>query len=294
MKTTNLSKGIIGIAMTIIMITGCSSTQQVYKGNPQDGLYISYCLNEGDNLKYKYIFKNSQVMEAMGQTMETTITTQALYTLIGQNIENTDEFTGKIVVNDLSMDIVGPQGNSNPDLSKLIGKPFTLSSTPWGVEKMIDTDSLSIDLGPMNGGQQNISDILHNILPNLPEEAITLGQNWTKLDTTVIEKQGMNITTIIEKLYKFDGFETINNQSCVKITSAGTGTIDGSGKQGDMDITVEGDLESELCFYIDFAKGHLVKSDINTITETTLIMTGSQNLIMPMTVETNASICLIK
>lgn len=277
---------------TLALISGCSSSKAIW-GSLEKGLNLNYRFLDGEPLTYKMESKNLQVMSQMGRTMEINIGTDLEYTVTSKGKKD-DNFSLDIAVDTLSMDLKGPgMPSSTPDFSGIIGKSFTLILSKYGDEiDMIGADSLVISSGM--GQKSTIENQVHGIFTTLPEVPVTVGYAWTDTTTRDTKQSGMDITIKSVNNKKIEGVETVMGMECVKISVKSTGILDGTGKTQGVNMTLEGDVETDMTFYFAYKTGTLVKVQTEAFTEGTIAITGAANMTMPMSGETENTIVLVK
>ena len=171
------------IIVLSLMTVGCAIKMAEF-GDLQTGLILKYSLPQDQTLTYKVDSDTIQSMEAMGQSMETTINGDTSYSIKGTGIDDQNNLMAQIIINHINIAINSPMGNVNPDTSGLNGKSFSATYSPKGKELNVTgiEDLPKISLG--QGGEQSAKDLFSNLLPELPNAPVKTGDSWT----TPIEK----------------------------------------------------------------------------------------------------------
>jgi hypothetical protein len=184
-------------------------------------------------------------------------------------------------------------GEVTPDVSNVKGKSFKLTFSPHGKElDFAGAENIKINFG-FGEGEQSIKNNFRDILTNLPQNPIKMGDTWTIKEEETIPQNNMEIKTIIEATNNLIGYETVNGYECLKIQTKSKGTVEGSGVQMGSEFDMEGDLEGESTWYFAYKKGVLVKSTTDLFLESTISVTSPQAMTIPMTQETKVEIKLL-
>ena len=293
MKQAKLSM-LIGALAILALLAGCGAGNKMVTGTPETGLNLMYVLNPGETLQYRNAVQANTSMEMMGQTMDIKSQNLSRYTLTGQTMDRATGITAQIVVDSLTMSVESMQGNQSPDLTPLTGKPFVLQLTPQGEETFSGADSLKISLGQAGGGEQDVTTLLRNMFPDLPKQAIKIGDTWTTSDTLVTPQMGAEVTVISNGTHKFEGIEVVDGEPCVKIVSTIEGTLDGAGEQMGAAVTIEGDLSGESTVRFAYQKGQLVDMIYKSVMEGSAAVSGAANMTIPMSVESVSRVTRVK
>lgn len=277
----------------LALLAGCGSSAKLFTGTPETGLTMMYAMEKGETLSYRNETKTINSMEMMGQPMEVNASNLTTYTLTGQSMDRDSGLVAEIIVDTLSMKVQSPQGNQEPDLSALTGKPFTLALSPQGKETFKGVDSLKINMGPMSGGEQSITNMLRNIFQDLPQGAVKIGDSWETDNTMTTPQMGAEVNVHTLGKHTFEKIEMMGGEPCVKIVSVSEATLDGEGEQMGASMTIEGDMTIEAIWYFAYQKGRLIKMNSKSFMEGTVAVSGAANMTIPMTVENSTQITLV-
>ena len=253
-----------GIIFLLLITIGCAAKKQAW-GDLQSGLILKYRFPQGKTLTYKSSSDAAQNVEAMGQSIKTTIKSDGNYSIKGTGVDDQNNLMVQVTINDINISINSPQGNINPDTSGLKGKSFNATHSPNG--KQLKTagieDLPKIVLAP--GTERDIKDSFEGILPRLPDTAIKAGESWTTPIDKNIKQGQIAITLKGEGTSLLEGFETIQGMECVRIKSQSKSTIEGSGTQMGQELNLKGDVTAATTWYFAYKKGILVKltSDVS-------------------------------
>ncbi|UCF78424.1 MAG: hypothetical protein JSW03_10060, partial [Candidatus Eiseniibacteriota bacterium] len=95
-----------------------------------------------------------------------------------------------------------------------------------------------------------------------------------------------DIQLAFESTNTLEGFETVNGLQCAKVAAVVTGTLEGTGKEGEADLTFEGKVDGSDTWYFAFNEGSYVKLLSEAAVEGKVLVAGPQE----MTIPTNNSI----
>lgn len=72
-----------------------------------------------------------------------------------------------------------------------------------------------------------------------------------------------------------DGFETVDGLECVRIKSAITGTLEGTGEEQGMALNFKGEIEGTDTWYFAYKEGFYVKMASTAAMEGTIATSGA-------------------
>ena len=280
-------------ALLFCLLVGCAAKKPFW-GDPKTGLILVYRLEPGQTLRYHTSSTQNATQEMMGQSMNIQTNSTSDYTVTGNGRDAQKNILTTVTIDTIGIVTTDPQGERTVDLTPIIGKSFGLTLSSLGKEMVFSgTDSLQVEFGPMGGGTRNAQSFFRNPFPDLPENPVTIGSTWTTRDEQVEPQSGMEITITTQTTNILDGFETIDGTECLRIKSQATGTLDGTGEQMGMSMTLEGDLEASSTWYLTYKKGVFVKATSNSFMEGTVMVSGQTNMTIPITQESKAEVRLV-
>jgi len=297
MRKQYVLKATAGLLLLIlVVILGCAGGKELakpYTGEPETGLSFKYSLNPGET--YHYVTENdmTQNMEMQGRSMQNKSISTAKFTITGQELNEDNNLVFEVIMDSISSVMEGMGGSRELDLSSITEKPFKVILTPYGEEiEYIGTDSLQVDVGQMAGGTIGVERFFQRVFPDIPEKAVKIGETWTEQEVDTSKQSGMDVVNDMELEHTFKGIETVDGYECVVISSTGEGTLDGEGEQMGNNFVMEGYIEIEAVSYFAYKEGLFVKAVSNSFIEGTVAITGAMSMTLPMTIETNSSVCL--
>jgi hypothetical protein len=282
---------VILVVLLIALLAGCAA-KRAFWGDVKKGLILEYRMPQDQALKYQFTSNMIQDMEMMGQSMQTIIDLNLLFSARSEGLEENNHLL-LVTIDSAKTDVEGPQGNLSPDMSPVLGKSFHITLSPLGKElEMTGGDSITYSMGP--GGERTLTSNFQTIFPDLAGKPIKIGDTWTTNDTINIKEGGMDMRMTFVNVNTLQGLETVAGYECAKITVKSTGNLDGEGEQMGANLYFEGDIESKDTWYFAYKEGIFVKSTSEGITKSTIAVTGAQKMTIPMTMEMKFETKLVK
>lgn len=283
---------LFGVALFVLCILAGCAGQKALWGDLDTGLILKYQMPEGRALSYRVLNDFGQKMEVMGHSMEITSLESRGFTFRQTGMVEGGYRLG-VVMDSMSMKIVSPQGEINPDTDTVVGKSFEMVVSPLGEEiELIGADQIEFNAGP--DGMRNISSGFQAFFPDLPGKPAKFGDTWPTSDTITEKTATGQVNITITGTSTLAGLETINGYECVKITTPFTGTIEGSGSQQGMDLTFTGTMEGTDTSYFAYKDGIFVRMRTEGTGDTTVKGTGVQEMTIPMTRVYSMEVDLLK
>jgi hypothetical protein len=131
-------------------------------------------------------------------------------------------------------------------------------------------------------------------LPDLPGRPVKVGDTWTSTDEIPVSEQNSELLLKFENLHTFLGFETIDGMKCARIEAVVTGSLTGSGEQMGAPLTFTGTMDGTETWYFAVEEGIYVKGSTNMATSATVTVSGPQEMLIPMTMNTTMEVELVK
>ncbi len=279
------------IILAAIFLAGCAAKKSLW-GDPNTGLILQYRMSEGQALKYKISSKITQNVEVMGQSMETKINTGYVFSTRSKGLMKNNHQIG-VTIDSMHVDVTSPQGPFSPGLSSVIGKSFDMTISPLGRElDLSGAESITYNM-PQSGDRSIVSDF-KAIFPDMAGRPVVIGDTWTTRDTINIKDSSSDIHLTFESLNTLTGFETINGLECAKVTAAVKGKLGGTGSQGGADLSFSGDIEASDTWYFAYKEGIFVQATSDGSSKGTVLVSGPQEMTIPMTMKTYFETKLVK
>lgn len=282
---------LIPVFMVAAMLAGCAVKETPVYGDPQTGLILKYRMPEGQVLKYETWGETHQEADVMGQTIETDISSSNAFTVQSEGqVEN--GYRLAITIDDMSLKVQATTGELEPDMDTVIGKSFSMVFSELGKEvELIGADAIEYDLGPE--GTRNIASGFQDVFPNMADRPVKIGDTWSDESTITDKSESGDTIVYFSGTNTLVGFETVDGMECVKITSEGTGTIEGKGEQQGMELITTGEIKGTATWYFAYKEGIFVKQ-MNEGTVEGTIDVPSQGIQIAYTRESSSEIHLIK
>jgi len=284
------------LLLVLVIVLGCAGGKELarpYTGEPETGLTFKYSLHPEETYQYTSANNMTQNMEMQGRSMQNKSTSNAKFSVTGQELDENNNLIFEVVMDSLKSVMEGMGGSRELDLSPIIGKPFKVVLSPYGEElEYIGTDSLQVDVGQMAGGKIGVQRFFQRVFPNIPEQAVKIGETWTEHEIDTSKQSGMDVVNDMELEHTFKGIEIVEGYECVVISSNGEGTLDGEGEQMGNSFVMEGYIEIESVSYFAYKEGIFIKAESSSFIEGTVAITGAMSMTLPMTIETTSSVYL--
>lgn len=278
--------------LAFFILAGCAAKTANVWGDPQTGLILEYRMAENQELKYESTAEQTQNIEVMGQSIDTETSSKTVFSVKSKGLKENNHQLG-ITIDSMSLNIVSMQGEINPDMSSVMGKSFEMTLSSLGKELALSgAESIKYDLG--QGGERSIESDFQATFPDLAGKPVKIGDTWTSKDTITEKGGNVEIRINLESLNTLEGFETIDGLECVRVKAKVTGTVEGKGEEGGMDLVFEGELEGTETWYFAYKEGIFVKTTASIFVDATITASGPQDMTIPMKQEMKMEAKLIK
>ena len=287
-----ISMVVVVLALSLLM--GCASSKKAFWGDEKTGFILTYRMDKDQALKYKITSSNQMSMEMMGQAMDMSMDMEQTYSVKSNGTDDKKNLLTTLTIDDMNYKIDSPQGLNDINLDSVIGKSLDFKFSMDGkTEKFVGADKLKINLGQMSGGETDLASLMLDVMPDLPNKPIKVGDTWPSKDEKTIKNMGMDVKTISEMEHKCEAMETVNGLECLKIVSKIKSVMSGSGENMGMEMNMEGDTETVSTWYFAYKKGIIVKTVQDGFVESTVALSGQQNMTIPVTTEVKTELNLV-
>lgn len=267
-------------------------------GDAKKGIVLSYRPNPGDIFDYERIMEDTNTMERMGQSLETTSSSKYAFQIETEQVDSLIHFV--LILDTVSHSFKGPQGAQAIDFGDIKGKKIRASITLHGDQKdLVPIDSLPTPkLGdqPMEGDAKGWFSLP---LFKVPDRPMKIGDSWTdaKRDTTTqIDSTRQSTRTYIKNSktqYTVLGEETKLGLACLHLQVETQYSSQSRVKTSDSQISAEGDGETKGQAWFAYKEGILVEFSYSGFYEGTTAITGPMNLTSPNIRESKFSLRLL-
>jgi hypothetical protein len=127
----------------------------------------------------------------------------------------------------------------------------------------------------------------------LPEKELKVGDKWNDSRTDTADVGTGKMVNSMDVEYTLAGTEVQSGHQCLKITYTGKLSTSGKMNRMGMDIFTEGTGKVAGTLYFDHVKGLLVRDESTRDVESTVAVTGQQNMTFPMTTTTKTTVELL-
>jgi hypothetical protein len=258
-------------------MVGCGAKKDAFK---HDGLTLRYSMPKGKVLKYRFLEEFSQEMEVAGNSMVISADETRLLSIRPQ-MKSKDQYRVGVTIDSMTANLVSPQGTFSPDLTAMHGKTCEFAVSELGKETdVMSGEPIEYEIFP--GQTQNAASVYQAFFPDLPNRPVKEGDSWVSTDTIFEKNDKGQMTIIFNSTNKLEGFETIGGVRCAKVLADVTGTLDGLGHEGGVELVSKLTITGSETWYFDYKKGAFVKSVSSGIGEGTVVGSGAQKLNIPM------------
>ncbi|MCX8010690.1 MAG: DUF6263 family protein [Ignavibacteria bacterium] len=255
-------------------------------------LTLSLCLaQESFKLEYKYekgkVYRYHSkttvniVQEMMGREMKTQTTSDIISRYV---VENVTPEGNIVLVTSADSAVVSNKSqmmDTTMNMVNMIGKRTKITLSKFGETLNREVlDSVKIE-GRMRLGIQDRSSF-----KKFPAHEIKIGDVWnaTNIDTSKSEEMELVITSDVE--YKLAGKEEKLNHNCLRIDYTANTSYNGKMKMMGMEMYMEGDGKVKGAYFFDPNLGLIIHDESDAEIESTIAITGQQNMTIPMSQST--------
>jgi hypothetical protein len=259
----------VAVAAILVLAAGAvTAAPPASKSAAAAATVLEYKMPAGRALTYQDKTESTEVMEVMGQSMDTQSTNTSSVTFKSKGLKDKNFLLGVTIDDMVSTVASSAQGDMSPDLSSVKGKSFDMIVSPLGAEvDVAGAEAISYEFA---GTTRNLAAGFKMFFPDMPGKPVKVGDTWPSTDGTEDKMGEMTLRIDLKSVHTLEGFETIDGMECARISSAITGTVTGSGSQQGMDLTLAGTTKGKNLWYFAVKEGIYVKSTSETTTEVSI------------------------
>ncbi len=252
-------------------------TLAVTAARAQDQYTLQYRLDKGKTYRFvdtTYV-KSSQ--EMMGQEMKTTSTVTTTMRMVPSDVRADGSTVLTISPDFMKVSLKNPRMDTTIVMKEMVGKRTRLTISKLGEtlgREIVDTANFS-GLSASTGRQDMVR--LH-VMPSKP---IRIGEKWTTTKPDTFDSGGGKMVTVATGESTLLGKETRNGVPCLKVTYTGKLAISGKGTMNGMEYFVEGNGTTSGTYLLEISSGMTVVEDSQYDVESTVAITGAQNMTIP-------------
>lgn len=281
-------------AAVILILAGCAAQTQApavsAKAKAAPAVLIpEYKMPAGRVLTYQGTSEESQVLDVMGQTMDTRTTGSSTFTFKAKGMKEKDFLLG-VTIDEIVLTVGSSmQGDMSPDMSSVKGKSFDMVLSPLGSE--VDVSGAEALTYSIQGETRDLANSFKLFFPDLPGKPLKIGETWPT-SAAIEEKTGsMTIQIQLELVHTVEAFETVEGMECARIASDINGTIAGSGSQMGQDMSFAGTTKGKDIWYFAVKEGLYVKTTSESTSEVSIDVPAA-GMSIPMTMTSKGEIKL--
>jgi hypothetical protein len=196
---------------------------------------LRYALREGKEWRYHVLKKKDTSLEIpkIGMDLSRKSTLQKDYALSFISRDAQGHLKLAVSINDIRLVTQSSSGEDGVDFPDAKGRVFHLIVTDVGKEiKYAGIDDLKGKIKTQSGKTvtMGIENFFYNILLDLPEKRIHIGDVWkTGKNNTIINEDGIEQTVIYNVVCTLEALTKMNDTVCLKIKKYSSGTLTGAG-----------------------------------------------------------------
>lgn len=247
----------------------------------QESVMLKYNFKEGKSFKTTMNLTNEMVQSMMGQEMKATSSVGVISEYKISKVDAKSNATALVTILDLSATTVAMGKENVVKKSDFKKENICAEYDQTGKSisgKLIDTTEDFSKVGSFQGFVK---------LQILPAREVKVGEVWNEKQIDTVDNGPSNpmsfMTTAMDTEYTLVGKEMREGKNVYKISYKSSMELAGKGKQMNMDLFLEGTGEVTGFFYFDPAASITVYSEGNTEMNSTITVTGQQNMSIPMT-----------
>jgi hypothetical protein len=278
MKTKTLI-GLLLISAAIISLSGCAAKKAAW-GSLEKGMIMKYKYLGDRDWEYQTTYDFKQEMEVMGQEIVVEADGDQLIYMKPLEGDGPNQDIS-VTVTEMRSEMTTPRGKNSAKLDDVINKPFKITISPLGKE-LDYTEAKELQYELIEGETRSLAVDVQAFFPDLPDHMVKEGDSWESQDIIEEESGSGRIKMEFNNVNTFEKLEEKNGFECMKINVSFTGTIEGIGKQENMDLRTKGELEGSGTWYYAYKQGILISQVMNGSAETqTEITGGPQDMTLP-------------
>lgn len=283
----------VGIA-AVLILAACATHAGPSASRASDAsaagraeVVLEYKMPEGRVLRYQTNEESREILDVMGQVVETTSTTTSAFSIEAKGLKDSNHLLG-VTIDDMSSSIASMMGDMSPDMKPVIGKSFDMVVSPLGIE--IDVSGAEALTYESPSGTSNLASGFKVFFFDLPGKPVKAGDSWPTNFVIEEKNDAMNVRIDMQSVNTLEGFETVDGMECARIIAKNTGTISGTGFQQGMDFEISGTITGTETWYFAPKEGLYVKSKGEYGGD---IMVSASGMTFPMTQTRTSEIKLV-
>ena len=225
---------------------------------------LKYQLKEGTNFIITFSNELEQTIDQMGTEVVSTVKTLMENGFTVKAVQGDKGLTFEIEFKNMENTAESMMGEASADLSELIGKKVTYSLSPTGeagdFTGLEDLPEITLATQETLGGSL-YKVLLESLFPKLPENAVKIGDTWTKKDENTVPMPGGEMKIVTDLTYNLIEEIKLDGNDCVKIDVKSKITTKGNFEQQGTPLALEMKGEGAETFYFAYKKGIFISRD---------------------------------
>lgn len=287
-KTRCLMKGLALAAFLLATLGPALSVAGPASAPAAKATVLEYKMPKGHVLTYQNRSEQDQVMEIMGQSMDSKTLGSGAITFAAKGLKEKNFLLG-VTIDEMSVSITGAQGDMSPDMSSLKGKSFDMVLSPLGSE--VDVSGAEAITYSIATETRNLASGFKAFFPDMPGKPVRIGDTWPSTSSVVETTGSLTIKVDIQYVNTLEGFETVDGMDCARVSTQMTGTISGSGNQMGQDVTFTGTTKGKDVYHFAVKEGCLVKQASESTAEMAIEVPAA-GMSIPMTQSSKSEVKL--
>ena len=274
-------------SILIVLIAGAAACAPAHA---QDQFTLKYTLEKGKAYRFAdtSLIKSSQ--EVNGQEMKSTITSYSTIRLVPEEIRGDGSTVFTVSPDQMTVAVKNARIDTTIDIKEMVGKRTRMTVSALGEtlkKEIIDTVQYS-QLTASMGRQDLIR------LHTMPTKPVKIGEKWTATKPDTNDAMGGRMVTLSTGDFTLLSRENRLGVDCLKISYTGKMTVKGKGTMNGMDFFVEGSGTTSGTYFQAVKTGLTVWEDSKYDVESTVALTGAQNLTIPSSTSVSSHRILLK
>lgn len=261
-------------------------------GYAQPGNAVQYRLEKGKTYKYATEQNMKMSQEMMGRENVTDVFSTSTIIVEPQEIAENGDVTCFASFGAIVVKVHSTMMDTTIATDNFVGKRMKLVVTKYG--KTIN--ATPIDSFPQSRmmGAGEATARLKRLFFELPAKGVSVGDTWTRTDADTVEQMGGRILVTSTIEYKATGTENVSGRNCLKVTSTGKYSLEGKGTQMGTEYFVSGQGKTEGAFFFAPEEGLMIAAESTNDQESTIAVTGQQNMTIPQTQNIKSKVTLVQ
>ena len=255
----------------------------------QESVMMKYNFKEGKSFKTTMNTTNEMVQSMMGQDVNSSWTLNAVSEFKISKVDAKNNATALVTILDLAATTVSMGQENVVKKSDFKKENICVQYDQTGKfisSNLIDTTENLSSISSIGSFNRFVK------LQILPSREVKVGEVWNEKQIDTVNNGPANpislITTATETEYTLVGKEMREGKNVYKVSYKSATEIAGNGKQPNMDLFLEGTGAGIGFFYFDPASSITVYSEGNTEMNSTITVSGQQNMTIPMSSKVKA------